>query len=65
MKLNKFIVKNGGDTAVAKKLGVSVETVRKWRIGETSPRPRSALALIKMSRGTLSWKDVYIDSTTK
>jgi len=65
MKLETFIAKQGGDTAVAKKLKLNYETVRKWRILHSSPRPWHAYKLIKLSEGLLTWEDVYLPFAKK
>jgi DNA-binding XRE family transcriptional regulator len=61
MSFDDFIKVYGGCEMLGKKLGVSKETVRRWRNRSNAPSVRNAVKLIKLSKGSLSWRKIYND----
>lgn len=60
MKLNKYLVSRGiTSREFAKKLKVSVQAVRKWRVGERTPRQHLVLRIKQATKGAVSPNDWY------
>ena len=55
----EFVRESGGAPAVAKQLGVSVESIQKWSRGERRPRPDQALAIENLSGGVVKKEKWY------
>ena len=60
-KLDAFVNENGGDTNIARLIGVRPRTVKAWRLGERVPRPERVRQMIDLSGGDLTWTDFYRD----
>jgi len=60
-KFYKWVVNQGGQTALAQILDVRPQTVSAWCRGVARPRIGLALKLITLSRGHLSLNDIYRD----
>ena len=58
MNLSEYIIKRG-EEPLAKELDVSVATVQSWRYGRRQPTVRIAKQLMMMTKGVLSWEDIY------
>jgi DNA-binding transcriptional regulator YdaS (Cro superfamily) len=58
---SEFVRANGGSKAIAQQLGVSAEAVQKWAKGDRRPRPDQALAIERLSNGTLPKERWYWD----
>lgn len=48
-----------GDQAAAARFSVSIRTARSWRLAEREPRPEQARAIVRLSRGRVSFADIY------
>jgi len=53
------ILEEMGDAAAAAKFGVSVRTIRSWRLAEREPRPEQARHIVRRMRGRVSFGDIY------
>lgn len=60
MKLKDFISKVGNETA-SKTFDVPIGTIKSWRHGVSIPKPERAKHIVKVSRGMISWEDIYGD----
>ena len=60
-KFYKWVVNQGGQSALASILDVRPQTVSAWCRGVARPRIGLALKLITLSRGHLSLNDIYRD----
>lgn len=58
MNIREYIT-NTGEARIAFALGVSLWTVRSWRLGTRSPKPEHANKLVSMSGGELSLAGIY------
>jgi DNA-binding transcriptional regulator YdaS (Cro superfamily) len=52
-RFQQYVKNAGGPSAVAKRLGVSVESIQKWASGERRPRPEQALAIEQLTGGAI------------
>ena len=58
MFLSEFLHETGFDN-VAAQLGVSRQVVWEWSRYGAVPKPENAMKLIILSKGLLTWEDVY------
>lgn len=58
MNFSKWIEKMGGATRLAGKLGVSKAAVSQWDHGIALPNDERKQAIIKLSRGAISYMDI-------
>jgi hypothetical protein len=63
MKLKTWVKNNGGALVVAKKLKVTPQVVRYWMNGKCTPRPKSLLNLVSLSKGQLSIQSLVKEIT--
>jgi hypothetical protein len=63
LKMKAWIEKHGGKEIIAEKLGVQEATVRVWLRGAGSPTASVIDAIITLSKGKLSFKQIYSEST--
>ena len=61
-KFSKWVEREGGQTAVAHKLGVTPQCVSHWVRGQGRPRAAVALKISLLSRGHLSLDDIFRDT---
>lgn len=64
MKLafNAWVKSFGGARALAPKLGVTDHAVRVWMRGEGSPEAKAINEIIKLSKGLLTFEQIYKES---
>lgn len=63
LHLRNWIDKFGGIPKLAKELEVSEHTVRLWLRGDGCPRAITMTRIILMSKGTLSFQQIFKEST--
>lgn len=64
LKLSEWIEKYGVDK-LSKKLNYRKPTVWKWLRGDGPPDARTIFNLIKLSKGKLTFNDIYIESSRR
>ena len=64
LKLPKW-AKEYGVRKLAKKLNYHEATIHKWMKGDGPPDARTIYNLIKLSKGSLDFKDIYIESSRR
>lgn len=52
-------VESYGSTRLAFELGVRPETIYHWIAGRSSPAPRRGLAIVRLSKGAISFRTLY------
>lgn len=57
-KFTRWLERTGMGT-IAKRIGVSRQILSQWKQRKSLPRPRYALLLIRMSKGAVTFEDVY------
>lgn len=63
LKLNEFIKEYGGATKLAAKLNMGEQAVRVWMRGDGSPSAKVIDEIIKISKGKLTFDDIFKCST--
>lgn len=63
LKITKWVEKNGGSHKVAKMMKMNEQTVRVWMRGQGSPTSKACFDLISLSKGYLSFKQIFLEST--
>lgn len=63
LKLTKWIQDYGGATVLAAKLGLGEQAVRVWMRGQGAPRAKEIHEMIRLSKGELTFNDIYKEST--
>jgi len=58
MTLAEFI-QEYGQLKLAKKLSVAKQAVYQWQHGITVPRPLSAIRIVELSKGRVSFLEIY------
>lgn len=58
MRFKEWIVASGGGAAVARKLGVTRQTVNIWLRGTGSPTALMMVKIVRVSRGVVSYADI-------
>lgn len=61
--LNTWVEAFGGPKALAEKLDVTDHAVRVWLRGEGSPQAEKINEIIRLSKGELSFQQIYREST--
>lgn len=62
-KFDKFVKDVGGINALAKKLTYHPSSVQRWVFGFGSPKSTTIAAIIKLSKGKLTFDDIIKHST--
>ncbi len=57
MQLKDWIIETGPKKA-ARLLGVEPQTVSQWRVGKALPRPENLVAIFKLSKGKVTYKEM-------
>ncbi len=65
MKLSEWVRKEGGAVPVALKLGTTPHAVRYWLKGIFTPRPKTMLQIVALSKGKVSLAEIVIETTRK
>lgn len=63
LHLKNWIDKYGGIPAIAKELEVTEWTVRVWLRGDGSPSAMNIMKLIVLSKGKLSFQQIYKETS--
>ena len=63
LPFNAWVEAFGGANALAEKLEVTGHTVRVWLRGEGAPEASKIDAILKLSKGVLSFQQIYKEST--
>lgn len=61
--LNAWVEQYGGAIVLAEKLDVTPHAVRVWLRGEGSPHAETVNDLIRLSKGELTFEQIYKEST--
>ncbi len=61
----RWVADSGGMTAVAKKLRVSVHSVKFWHARKGSPRVGTIIRLVQLSKGKLSYESIIKSTQPK
>jgi hypothetical protein len=62
LKLKKFVDEMGGCTKLAARLDLGEQAVRVWLRGHGAPRAKEISEMIKLSKGELTFDDIYKES---
>lgn len=63
LAFNAWVEDYGGASALAEKLDVHPATVRVWLRGEGAPEAEKIDSILKLSKGLLSFQQIYREST--
>ena len=63
LQFNTWVEEFGGARLLAKKLEVTDHAVRVWMRGEGSPHAETIDAIIKLSKGVLTFEQIFKEST--
>lgn len=58
-----WVERYGGVNVLAEKLQVTEHTVRVWLRGEGPPKSETIMDIIKISKGELSFQDIFKETT--
>lgn len=58
-RFDAWIENSGGQTAVAKLLGLTLSAVNRWVMRNRVPSPKVAARIVELSKGKVSYADIF------